>query len=260
MYPLLAERLYTVLDLERHMVGVKFYSNQEGFDRADARLIDRTARYCVTIGQASRGETVKLRAIHNTCPGSSEALGFKEIPDEGVLDGKRFSDFRLYENPTIAKKAQESISILPQRPYGYVTGPIEDMEDADVVIVFCNPYQAMRINQGYAYKFGMARQWGSIGNEALCSDLTARPIANQDMNISFFCCGARSASRAGDHEMAIALPIAQFPLVGDGILKTVNEAMNNQRKMAILERCRERGCDLGFEIVFNHMYGSYDPD
>ena len=88
----------------------------------------------------------------------------------------------------------------------------------------------------------------------MCSDLCAKPFMNNDLNISFMCCGDRLNTKCSDGEMAAGMPIQMFPRVAEGILATLNITEPPQFKKALLERL-DTPEELGFAIDMGAHYG-----
>ena len=121
------------------------------------------------------------------------------------------------------------------------------------VIAAENVEEAMRLMQGYAYHFGPPMHLNTVGNQAACSDLIAKPHAHQDLNCSFLCRGARANLRAEDGELGIGIPIAQLPKVADGVIQTLSLVESEQEKDAIASRLAHP-LELGREIEKNTSY------
>ena len=133
------------------------------------------------------------------------------------------------------------------------------MEETDVVMFLCNAWQMMRVVQGYTYHHGMAKNIGMIGNQGICADLVSRPYMMNDLNISVLCAGARINTKADDGELGAGMPMHLFWDIAEGVLVTVNPAMENQRKEALENRLENKD-ELGFEIEYGKMYASYAKD
>lgn len=137
---------------------------------------------------------------------------------------------------------------------GVEMGPLQDMESADVVIIVTEAVNIMRILQGYAYKFGYPKHLRTIGNQAACSDLTAKPYFNNDLNISLMCEGARKYMKCSSGEMGVSMPINQFDDVVEGIVMTVNPVANKKEKDELLSRLHSEE-ELGIVIDKDTDYG-----
>lgn len=137
--------------------------------------------------------------------------------------------------------------------YGVIIGPLSLMEDADVVVIAGYGETIMRLIQGYAYKFGDPKNLSFFGCQAMCADVVSKPYANNDINITLFCRGARAYGRFDKGEIAVGLPINMFDSLADGIVKTVNPVNNPKEKETILNRAKDE-LDLIGEIDKSYNY------
>ena len=249
----LVNRLVKGLNLERHIVGVNFLAYQEEFDKYPAAVPSARRSICGFANMAMNGETIKFRDDCVACNGGALAVGLREEP-ERTKSGRIYEHCGLYSSHAVARSVNESMTHIPHRSYGIAMAPLETMEDADVVIILCTAKQAMRIIQGYSYVYGCATHLSTVGNQAMCSDLCAKPFMNNDLNISFMCCGARLNTRCSDGEMAVGMPIQMFSPVAEGILATLNVTETPQYKRELLERL-DTPDELGFDIDMAAHYG-----
>ena len=127
------------------------------------------------------------------------------------------------------------------------------MGKADIVIILGNARQMMRIMQGYSNKFGMARHLSTVGNQAMCSDLVAKPFSNNDINLSLLCAGARRNTQCTEGEMGAGFPIQYMSPLTEGVLITLNLVECNEEKKRILEALEEP-MELGMAIEMNMSY------
>lgn len=249
------KKLTLALGLKRKVVGIKFVFLKEEYQDLEIEEFSEKMSFCAMTKKAMDGIIGKADASCFTCQGGAETLGITEVSNY-VSSGKQFSTFRLYESYAVARQAQEDIIFINQRIYGVVIGPLEDMEDADVVMFLGDCRQMMRVIQGYTYHYGMAKNIGMIGNQGICADLVARPFQLNDLNISLLCYGARLHSKAEDGELGAGMPIQMFDDVVRGILETINSALGDPEKKELLSRLNTPN-ELGVEIEFGKMYGSY---
>ena len=251
----LIHKFRLALGIDRRVVGIKFLFIQEEYDDCPAEEIKNKFSFCGLTAQAMKGKNVKGKYDSFGCQGGPEMLGMKPVPNY-VRSGKQFASFRLYEDMAIARQVQRELCFVDQKIYGVFAGPLEEMEDADVVMFICNAWQMMRVVQGYTYHHGMAKNIGMIGNQGICSDLVSRPYVMNDLNISLLCAGARLNTKAGDGELGAGMPVHLFWDVVRGVLATVNPSMENRRKEEL--ECRlDRKDELGFELEYGKMYTSY---
>lgn len=254
----LIEKLKIALDLEREIVGVHFLFIEEEYRDCDAWEIENKPSFCGMISQAMNGKKVKGKFDSFGCQGGPEMLGMKNVSNY-VRSGKQFETFRLYEDMAIARQVQNALCFINQKIYGVVAAPLEKMEEADVVLFLGNAWQMMRVIQGYTYHHGVAANIGMIGNQGICSDLVSRPYVKNDLNISLLCVGARLNTKAKDGELGAGMPIHLFDDIVNGILKTINPAMENRRKEELQKRLLAREKN-DVELEFGKMYASYAKD
>lgn len=255
----LINKFRTVLGIERNIVGIKFLFLEEEYEDCEAMEVVEKCTFCSLTGRAMLGQMTKGKAESFSCQGGSEMLGMKPVPNY-VKSGKQFSKYHLYEDLAVSRDVQNNLSFVDQKIYGVQVGPLEEMEDADVVMFIANCWQMMRVIQGYTYHNGMAKNIGMIGNQGICADLVARPFQKNDINISLLCLGARLNSRATDGELGAGMPIRIFRDMANGVITTFNAATEKNRKEEAAKRLEERNCNLGFEIEYDKVYGSYERD
>ena len=75
-----------------------------------------------------------------------------------------------------------------------------------------NPYNAMRITQGYAYHNGHIKNVQFGGIQGICQECTTRPFENNEVNISMLCSGTRCVAQWQKDELAIGIPFNKLSL------------------------------------------------
>lgn len=253
------KKLELALGLKREIIGVKFIFIKEEYDDLKIKEMEKRNTFCGAAALAMNGKMLKAKLDCFTCQGGPEMLGMKTVSNY-VKSGKQFSIFRLYEDMAVAREVQNDLCFVDQKIYGIIVGPLKEMEDADVAMFICSAWQGMRVIQGYTYHYGMAKNIGMIGNQGICSDLVARPYMKNDLNISVMCLGARMHTKAEDGEIGIGMPIRMLWTVINGVIKTINPAMEDRRKEELIERMMENEEELGVTIELGKMYGSYDKE
>lgn len=254
----LVQKFSIALGLKRKVIGIKFLFIQEEYQDFEGEEVKGKPSFCGLTAQAMEGKIMKGKYDSFGCQGGPEMLGMKKVPNY-VRSGKQFETFRLYEDLAVSRQVQNDLCFIDQKIYGVAAGPLEKMEDADVVMFLCNAWQMMRVVQGYTYHHGMAKNIGMIGNQGICSDLVARPFLKNDLNISVLCLGARMNTHAEDGELGAGMPIHIFRDVVEGVIKTVNPATDNKRKKELEERI-ENISDMEFDLEFGKVYASYAKD
>lgn len=245
--------LNKALGLKRHVIGVRFLYFSSDYKKLEVKEYGRKTSYCMMVKHAMDGNHFKAMAENFGCRCSLEALGLDEEM-ECVESGERYYSIKLYESRAVAKDVTRDISRIKHRIFGVELGPLEEMEDADVVIFMTNAYQLMRIVQGYSYKFGIPKSLCMAGNQGVCADLTASPFEKNDLNFSVLCAGTRKMCKWTDDEMGVGVPIQKFAPLIEGIIKTLNYIEYPNRKQEIRDRLTEPD-ELGIVIDDELHYG-----
>ena len=241
-------KLETVLDLERQIVGVKFVYSKEEFDQIETKSVRHKMSYCNTVRLATKGHSFKAESENFLCKGSARALGLLKT-DNRVLSGEDYYSFNMYNSRGTAKGVQENVTFLSHDIYGVQVMPLRKFTtDPDVVIMILNPYQSMRVVQGYSFHKGVAKNIKFTGNQGLCSECTATPYEYNDLNVSLLCANTRFAANWQDHEVGIGMPYNLFNTVADGVFKTIEGSDSDYRKEALITRLSEKKVDLSVRL------------
>lgn len=241
------------LNLGKKIVGVKFLDFKVDYDALDVPTAEKNGPVCYHARTAMDGNIFKAVRSNVTCDYGKYALGLSK-PDSTITEGRSYEYCGLYETNSIAKEIVASMKYINHELYGIAMGPLDLMEDADVVIIADYAETVMRIMQGYAYKFGNPEKLSFFGSQAACADLISKPYSNNDINISLMCKGARTYGRFEKGELGVAVPIGMFDGLVDGILKTVNPVLTPNEKRHLLSKLEDAG-DLGVEIDLDYNYG-----
>lgn len=246
------------LELERKIVGVKFISTAEEFQRAEAQSFDNRMPYCVLVKLASMGHSRKAHLDNFGCLAAARAFGMV-APSEEWLLGCQYRDRGMYRDLEIAKKVVNNTTNLSLNPYGVMVKPLAAYTtNPDVVLIITTPYNVMRLVQGYTYTYGTYKNFKLIGNQAFCSECTAYPMDSGDINISVLCAGTRYMAGWNKDEMALGLPFDKFGGMVEGLYSTINPMEPNGDKEIIGEKLGKAGRnDLNIEYDKNYYTGLY---
>ena len=167
--------------------------------------------------------------------------------------GENWARLGLYKDAELSRTVRGELVYLPQKYFGVTVAPVEKQSGfPDVVLIVSNPYNVMRIVQGYAYSYGMPKSVNLIGNQAVCLECTARPYAVKDMNLSLLCIGTRHRAGWEDEEMAVGIPGEQFADVVTGLMSTLNQMENDENKKKIEVKLKRQ--NIPFEIRYGYNY------
>lgn len=117
------------------------------------------------------------------CYCTGECPGFQSLLHADLESAKRFTD------------------LVPRIPPGQVravaSAPLNDLTfDPDIVVVYDNTSQAMRLVQAYLWKHGGRVGFSTGGKYSLCADTLADTFNKQDLSLAVPCFGDRKTGPA----------------------------------------------------------------
>jgi len=223
----LSERLNKILELEIPSIAVKLVRKGEEIPEGVEEYTGEPTTFCSLIDIArDKGKVIFARApALGACPLGLAALGFTDTPEK-ILSGE--ADFKAgrFLNLDAARRKVNSVQRLsdvigPGMMEAVLVAPLEKTPaDPDVVHVFGNPYQMMRIAQGSIYKDGGKARAEFAGHQAACSDATVVPILTNQPNFTVQCVGSRMKCKCADWEILAGIPWRRLEEVVTGIEKT----------------------------------------
>lgn len=245
------EDLTMALGLTREPIGVKLFFNEEDYQACNAPEVRGKIPYCCMVERATRGRLIKSKLEHHNCDGATTALALEEST-ERIESGLEYFSYNLYATPATARRMREQIVSLHRsgvKTFGVLVAPLAQMEvTPDVVILVVNPYQTMRIVQGYVYHYGQKPNLNYGAMQALCSEATVVPYVSGELNISCLCPSTRLLAKWGDEEMAVGLPYEHFQHTVEGVIATINSTDVKRRKEEIMERFQQKGKELPLDL------------
>lgn len=248
----LTDTLYSCLDFDNHVVGVKLLKTEEEFKNSAARAVTGTIHYCGMVKAATVGHILKSPYEGFNCQSGPRVLGINPT-DEKNSHGEVWSRLGLYSDSDVSATLREELTYLTEPQYGVLVGPLESFEELpDVALCIVNPYLAMRLVQGYSYYYGVAKNIQLVGNQAVCNECTARTIHTKDINLSLLCIGTRHRTGWGDDKLAVGIYRDKIANVINGVLNTVNQMESDKNKARIAEKLKERNID--FDMIYHNNY------
>lgn len=246
-------KMNCALEMKRKIAGIKFLFSREEYEAVDARQVKSKLSYCVMVKLAMSGRAIKATGDDMACMGGARATGLKENVEYNK-SGQNGHKLGLYHDMATAKNAIDGMSYCDHHPFGVMVKPLDEFEqDPDVVIIVTNAYNTMRIVQAYSYYYGIKKNYIMTGNQAICSESTAYPYLNNDINVSLLCIGTRHKAGWKDDELAVAFPFNRFNKITDAVMETINIMDNNSKKRVIERKLRENNI-YDFEIKYNCNY------
>lgn len=247
------KKMNCVLDLKRRIVGVRFLFTREEFEEAEAEKPKGRMPYCKMINRAMEGKGLKADFDNFGCFSAARVLGIVDM-DDWYTSGHYYGKCGLYQDMPTAKEITDNISNCNHKAYGVEVRPLDEFNmEPHIVVIATNTFNAMRLIQGHAYKYGTHKGYKFIGSQAMCAECTAHPYITNDINLSLLCVGTRR-SGFNEDEVGIGIPLRKFGEMVDGLCKTVTPTEPNLRKKVIEEKLNKHKIS-GVEIIYNKNYG-----
>lgn len=252
------ESINCALSLSRKIVGMKFLFSQQGYDSFDIPELKGSMSYCAMVKAASCGRAFKASDINFKCKGATKALGLEPMAD-AEISGEFYYSLGLYQDIATARKFQEDITFCKHHATGVVLQPLEKFEELpDVVIFITDAYNAMRIIQGYSYKYGLYQNYKLGGSQGICAEVTACAYEKNNINISTLCSGTRFYCNWGKDELAIGVPGNMFDDIVNGVIQTLNSTEPLKEKLKIDQKFKEKEISFNVDIKNSYYYSYSD--
>lgn len=250
-----AKWLSILLDLKREPVGIKFLYDEEEYSKALSQEPAAGMPYCTAVRNASMGKSSKMNLEHMACLASAKALGLMER-DNASLSGRHHYKMGVYKDPATSRSIAKGMVFLEYKVYGVEVATLKDYEsyDPDVVIMITNPYNAMRVSQGYAYNNGHIKNIQICGMQGICQECTTYPFENNQVNFSMLCSGTRCVGQWQKDELGIGIPFNKLASIIDGLKHTSNHMDQNPEKKIIEEKLKKYGLENEHEIAYSKNY------
>lgn len=201
-------------------VGIKIVKNEADLpSRAKRPGSDLGERItiCQAVAYARRyGWTIAMDGEDLSCPIAKVAFGYKPAldyyTDGNLVCGMYTKDFES------AKKTEADVPKLSAEESGYyVAFPLDRAPmNPDVVVVYANSAQVMRLVAGMLYQRG-----GSIpstfSSRADCADIAIRTMQTGQPQVILPCYGDRVFAQTQDHEMAFSFAFKDAQELVEGL-------------------------------------------
>jgi uncharacterized protein (DUF169 family) len=194
--------------------------------RRPSRDMGLKTNLCVGMTMARKyGWTVGIADDDNTCPVAAYTYGWSE-PESGTRKG--LTDFMLvmkYSADENAAKATmeaiDQVKLTRGKCAGVVFSPLERTRvDPDLVMIFCNPAQLMRLVHGATQETGVPVQSVFSGRGGTCTEGILQAIKTGKPKVVLPGNGDRVWAMVQDEEIAFAIPANWLDSVIGGLEAT----------------------------------------
>ena len=203
-YDMLAREFKERLNLDKSPVAIKFILREEDIPEGIEK-IDENIRHCEMVQKAAQGETFYATSKEQMCKGGSSAIGLEE-PPEKIKTGEFYQSLGRFSSLGSAKRTMESIPKIEPMMKAIIYAPLESIKfDPDVVVIICNPAQAMRLAQAMIYTRGGRVEASFSGIQSICADAVAGPFINNTANFTIGCSGSRQYADIKPEEIIVGM-------------------------------------------------------
>jgi len=172
----------------------------------------------------SYGWTMVMTEEDCACKLARGIYGWDPTTEESKNFGNQFSVGLYAKDLETAKKWQDTVYMLKEKYTGIIISPLTRTKiEPDVVQIYCNPAQAMRLIQGYLYHEGGVLNFTSAGRGASCHEGVIKTIQTNEPQLVIPGNGDRVWGGAEDSEVMFSIPQSKLELIVDG-LETTHKA------------------------------------
>lgn len=214
------KRLSGELGLEGFPVGVKMIRELAELDRISykgrpVRRLSKNLAACQVVSQARYlGRVISAQAeFLKICRLGADVLGF-DVDDYAHVYSETY-----FSTENAARRMIETTPKIERGTYEAVLlGPLQKIPvQPDVVIVYGNAAQILRIVNGYLYDKGGRLTFSTSGDAGLCADTIVLPLLDKKPHIAIPCNGGRILSLPSVTDLACGMPYGLVEGILDGI-------------------------------------------
>ena len=203
-YDLISQKIKDNLGLEKSPVAIKFVLREKNLPEGVSKIEDNI-RHCEMVQKASHGDIFYATSEEEMCKGGSAAVGLQE-PLEKAKTGEFYMTLGRFSSIGSAKRTVDAIPKIDPMMYALVYAPLEKANfDPDVVVVICNPAQALKLAQALIYTSGGRIGADFSGIQSICADVVAGPFLSGTPNFTLGCSGSRQYADIKEDEVIVGL-------------------------------------------------------
>ncbi len=203
-YEIISEKLSEKLGLSHSPVAIKFVLNEKDLLKGISKIEDKI-RHCEMVQKASHGDMFYATSQEQMCKGGAAAIGLQE-PMAKAKTGEFYKSLGRFSSIGSAKRTVDSIPKIDHMMYALVYAPLEKASfDPDVVVIICNPAQAMKLAQALIYTSGGRIEADFSGIQSICADVVAGPFMRGRPNFTLGCSGSRLYADIKEDEVIVGI-------------------------------------------------------
>jgi MtaA/CmuA family methyltransferase len=188
--------------------------------RRPARDFKKLSMNCQVIDMARRyGWTLVLTREDSICSLGIAALGFEKpthLHNSGTLCEGMYT-----ESKEAGQRSEAAIDRFKEGEFGaLLVAPLDRASfEPDLVCVYANPAQVMRLTQAALWKRG-GKLASAFGGRVVCADIIVTTMRTDRPQVILPCSGDRIFGQTQDHEMAFTIPWLQMEDIIEGLRGT----------------------------------------
>ncbi|NHJ25950.1 MAG: hypothetical protein EAX89_15340 [Candidatus Lokiarchaeota archaeon] len=169
----------------------------------------------------SYGWTLAVLEEDCVCRVARIVYGWDEVSEEHISFAKKFVVGLYAQDAETSELWSRNLDYIDQGYIGLVISPLTRTKiEPDVVQIYCNPAQAMRIIQGYLYFKGGNLEFTASGRGGSCHEGVIKTIKKNEPQLIILGNGDRVWGGAEDYEVMFSIPKDKLEIVVEGLKKT----------------------------------------
>jgi len=172
--------------------------------------VGEARRHCEMIQEVrTRGVSFFAPPSRQLCKVAAVSLGLMNPTEELRKHQVRelFQTRHRFKTEKLLWKFLENTPKVPEKCAAILYGPLGSMPiEPDVVVLICDPLQAMKLFQAHQYLTGERANLSLGGLFSLCADAVSTPHMAGSINLAIGCEGAREHAGLRDYELSVGFP------------------------------------------------------
>jgi len=174
----------------------------------------------------SYGWTLAVLEEDCVCRVARIVYRWDEITEDYINFANKFVVDLYAQDEETAEKWGQQLNYIDPRYIGLVISPLTRTKIIpDIVQVYCNPAQAMRLIQAYLYYKGGNMEFSASGRGGSCHEGVIKTFIKDEPQLIILGNGDRVWGGAEDSEVMFSIPRSNLETVIDGLKKTHNAGL-----------------------------------
>jgi uncharacterized protein (DUF169 family) len=174
----------------------------------------------------SYGWTMAILNEDCVCKMARIVYRWDEITDDYIYFANKFVVGLYAKDNETAEKWGQQLNYIDPEYIGLVISPLTRTKIIpDIVQVYCNPAQAMRIIQAYLYFKGGNMEFSASGRGGSCHEGVIKVLKKDEPQLIMLGNGDRVWGGAEDNEIMFSIPQSKLEIIIDGLKETHNAGL-----------------------------------